>query len=69
MDERLRADPDACHAGGGHYWHDSLFVIDTAPETYTQYCARCPAFRERGGWATDPEVWSEPKVHERFRRT
>jgi hypothetical protein len=60
---RFDAAPDACV----HQWRNDGVVIDTYPEIHTEYCERCPAYREMLVGNGCLQEWSEPKVHPRFR--
>lgn len=62
--DRFAQDPAECR---GHYWQWDPVVITTHPPLYTQYCSRCPAYRER--YHEEGAQWSEPTAHERFRRS
>jgi hypothetical protein len=70
MDSRFDADPTECAMTGGHYWCWDSVVIDTIPPIRTQYCTRCPAYREPtyGADMRQPTGWSGAKVHPRFQK-
>jgi len=67
--DRFSNNPDKCREGGGHYWWTDGVVIDTNPQVHSEYCLECPAYHEMLVADGIPRVWSEAKVHERFRRT